>query len=103
MRALGEIARRFKQHGELSGDARRLQAMMLDERLRHPAAEHRPPRRLQRCLEHVLIEDVDELVSRVSVRSGNSYSLPRLDKDVHPLEDVETLLDIRWPPFRLLR
>ena len=64
-----------------------------DERVRHAPAERRAARGLQRRVEDVLVERVDELVLQRQRAIGELALLAALHEDVHAVQALEGILD----------
>ena len=62
LRALAEIASRFEECREPARDRGVFTRVVRHERARDAAAQRRTPRRLERGIQRVLVEHVDELI-----------------------------------------
>ncbi len=91
--ARGKVARRFEQHRQAGGTRRRILAVS-DQGPGDTAAQRRAPRRLERRVEHVLIERVHELILESQRQVGKFIFGASLDEDVHPLEEIQALFDL---------
>ncbi len=93
LRALPEIPGRFAERAEPAGDRGLLTQVVRHERACDAAAERRPACRLQRAIQRVLVEHVDEAVLERQRQVGELVLPGALDEHVHVLERVEPFLD----------
>ena len=91
----GEVSGRVEEYRQLRRRAPRLLRLMRDQRARDLAAERGPPRRLQRRVEDVLVQDVDEPVAHRQRAVGQLFVVYLADERVDAIERVEGLLGIR--------
>ena len=103
MGARGKISRRFEQDRQARRASPACRSPCADERAGHASAERRPSRRLQRRVEHVLVQHVHELVLQRERQVRELVLVAALHEDVHPLEHVEPLFDVGRDPSRGLR